>query len=260
MNARQLGLSLIELMIALLISSFLILGVTQLYINNKKNYLFNQGQINNQENGRYSLMMFDQQLSKAGFKRRPFVDNTTEFPARNYATATCNFAAGQTIYAPDSKSLCIRYKPRDTLERDCLGSAPTSTSDLNTPYTASASEFVERYSLVRREGEDLSSLTCTTASDSGALVDGVADIHFDFGFADQPRMVSTYSSTPEPDKPIGAVRYQLLLASKKNLGSGDDPILQEWNTRYRTATNRLPDDGRIYQVAGSTLTLRNLMP
>lgn len=258
MNARQLGLSLIELMIALLISSFLILGVTQLYINNKQNYLFHQGQTNNQENARYALMTLEQQLSKAGFRRRPFVDSTVEFPAKNYATASCNFAAGQTIYAPDSHSLCIRYKPRDSQERDCLGNGPTNTSGLNTPYTEASGEFVERYSLVSHEGEDLSSLTCTTESGSGALIDGVADLQFDFGVGNQPRTVSTYTTTPETGAQIGAVRYRLLLASKKNLGSGDDPTLENWNTRYDP--DFAPDDGRIYQVASSTLTLRNLMP
>ncbi|KTT13472.1 hypothetical protein NS2R_04270 [Pseudomonas oryzihabitans] len=258
MSTRQLGLSLIELMIALLISSFLILGVTQLYINNKQNYLFHQGQTNNQENARYALMIFEQQLSKAGFRRRPFVDSSAEFPAKNYTAASCNFATGQTIYAPDSQSLCIRYKPRDPQERDCLGNGPTNTSGLNTPYTESPEEFVERYSLVRHDGEDLSSLTCNTPSGSGALIDGVADLRFDFGIGNQPRTVSTYTSTPESGEQIGAVRYRLLLASKKNLGSGDDPILEDWNTRYDT--DFAPEDGRIYQVASSTFTLRNLMP
>ncbi|WP_338545148.1 PilW family protein [Pseudomonas benzopyrenica] len=258
MNSHQRGLSLIELMIALLISSFLILGVTQLYINNKQNYLFHQGQTNNQENARYSLMMFEQQLAKAGFKRRPFVDSTAEFPAKNYTTASCNFAAGQTIYAPTDQSLCIRYKPRDTLERDCLGNGPASTSGLNTPYTESPGEFIERYSLVANDGEDLASLTCTTASSSGALIDGVADLRFDFGFDDQPRTVSTYDSTPAASKQIGAVRYRLLLASKKNLGTGTNAIVADWNERYGSTFTT--NDGRIYQVASSTLTLRNLMP
>lgn len=40
MNAtRQTGLSMVELMITLLISSFLILGITQIYIDNKRNYI-----------------------------------------------------------------------------------------------------------------------------------------------------------------------------------------------------------------------------
>ena len=37
---RQRGLSMIELLVALAISSFLILGITQVYIDNKRNYMF----------------------------------------------------------------------------------------------------------------------------------------------------------------------------------------------------------------------------
>ncbi len=43
-SRRQSGLSMIELLVALAISSFLILGITQIYLDNKRNYLFQQGQ------------------------------------------------------------------------------------------------------------------------------------------------------------------------------------------------------------------------
>ena len=53
----QAGLSLIELLIALAISSFLILGITQIYIDNKRSYNFQQSQAGNQENHRFLVMM-----------------------------------------------------------------------------------------------------------------------------------------------------------------------------------------------------------
>ncbi len=37
-SRRQSGLSMIELPVALAISSFLILGITQIYLDNKRNY------------------------------------------------------------------------------------------------------------------------------------------------------------------------------------------------------------------------------
>lgn len=256
MISRQHGLSLIELMIALVISSFLILGVTQLYITNKQNYLFQQGQAFNQENGRYSLLMLEQQLSKAGFRRRPFVDATAEFPAKDYTF--CTFAAGETINAPNSQTLCLRYKPRDATELDCLGYGSTDTANLKIPYTSTTTEFVERYTLTKNTYEDLSSLTCQTSQATGPLVDGVADVRFDFGIGDSPKTVSSYSTTPAAGKRIGAVRYRLLLASNKNLGTGTTPLITDWNTRYGTTFAN--SDSRIYQVASSTVSLRNLMP
>ena len=41
---KQHGLSIIELMVALLISSFLIIGITQVYLDNRENTLFQQSQ------------------------------------------------------------------------------------------------------------------------------------------------------------------------------------------------------------------------
>lgn len=253
---RQRGLSLIELMIALAISSFLILGVTQLYISNKQNYLFQQGQAFNQENGRYSLLMLEQQLSKAGFRRRPFVDPTAEFPAKDYTF--CKFAAGETINAPNSQTLCIRYKPRDSSELDCLGYGAADTANLKIPYTATTNEFVERYTLTKNADEDLPGLTCQTSKGKGTLIDGVADVRFDFGVSATARKVSTYSDQPATGQQIGAVRYRLLLASSKNLNTGDNPIIKNWNDRYGTELKS--SDNRIYQIASSTISLRNLMP
>lgn len=256
MTANQRGLSLIELMIALVISSFLILGVTQLYISNKQNYLFQQGQAANQENGRYSLLMLEQQLSKAGFRRRPFVDVKAEFPAKDYTF--CKFDAGETINAPDSQTLCLRYKPRDTAELDCLGFGAADTANLRIPYTNTANEFVERYTLTKNATEDLPGLTCQTTQGTGTLIDGVADVRFDFGVSNTARTVSSYSNQPTAGQQIGAVRYRLLLASSKNLSTGANPTTADWNTRYKT--NFVDSDNRIYQVAGSTISLRNLMP
>ena len=52
----QSGISLIELMIAMALGLFLILGATQIYIDNKKSYAFQQSQSENQEGSRYSLL------------------------------------------------------------------------------------------------------------------------------------------------------------------------------------------------------------
>ncbi len=70
-NSKEHGLSMIELLIALAISSFLILGITQIYIDNKRNYLFQQTQAANQENLRFLDLLLSQYINKAGFRRSP---------------------------------------------------------------------------------------------------------------------------------------------------------------------------------------------
>jgi len=60
------------------------------------------------------------------------------------------------------------------------------------------------------------------------------------------------------------VRYALLLASRAGQRDGDDSkVLDDWMLEASTeAKARLEeaDNKRIYQVAGATQTIRNLMP
>ena len=64
----QAGLSMVELLIAMAISSFLILGITQIFIDNKRNYVYQQNQSANQETSRFAQLIFEQQLYKAGYR------------------------------------------------------------------------------------------------------------------------------------------------------------------------------------------------
>ncbi|TIX93634.1 prepilin-type N-terminal cleavage/methylation domain-containing protein, partial [Rhizobium sp. P44RR-XXIV] len=132
-SRRQSGLSMIELLVALAISSFLILGITQIYLDNKRNYLFQQGQAGNQENGRFAMMFLDQQLSKVGFRRR--ADDPNEFAFKALAkSAFCEeFKAGATLVPAIAKTgqagFCYRYQPAPGEVYDCEGNSITTPSD-----------------------------------------------------------------------------------------------------------------------------------
>lgn len=250
---RQVGLSIVELMIALALSSFLILGATQIYIDNKRNYLFQQGQSDNLENGRFALMMLERQLAKAGYRRR--ADDAPEFafPAGTFGS-NCVFTEGQTIAKVDDSTLCLRYQPRDTTERDCAGNSPTLSDPtaLDKPYTSyspsQGQAFVERITLAAT-GE----LTCNAA----VLVSGISAIRFDFGIGPAgAREVSSYSSTPNNDH-IRSLRYSLLLASDRGHRQG---MASQTYCNWLGTTPCNPPDDRLYHVASSSMTLRNLMP
>src|SRR5690554_4811646 len=98
LNRQQAGLSLVELMIALVIGSFLILGATQLYLSSKQNQLFASSSAENLDGARYSTMVLDEQLGKAGFRRAPDQNITTAFPEATVMSDDCKrFAAGSAI-------------------------------------------------------------------------------------------------------------------------------------------------------------------
>ncbi|HHX35267.1 MAG TPA: prepilin-type N-terminal cleavage/methylation domain-containing protein, partial [Gammaproteobacteria bacterium] len=133
---RQRGLSMIELMVALAISSFLILGITQVYIDNKRNYVFQQSQAGNLENSRFAVLMIDELLSKAGYRRvpdpyDPIMENA--FPISSGLSTHCEaFPRGGVITNIKTTSsgqvgFCLRYQPAHSGELICDGSSATLT-------------------------------------------------------------------------------------------------------------------------------------
>lgn len=268
----QKGLSMIELLIALAISSFLILGITQVYIDNKQNYLFQQAQSENQENGRFTLMLLEQQLAKAGYRRRPDITIDDSFSAIN--GAGCSFLKGQVINRLDATTICIRYEPRDQDELNCTGNGLSNVEKpkIAKAYTIPNSplSYIERFSLVTEDGK--SELTCTAAiatgsvagvAATGVLVEGIADIRYDFGVdTDADRKSDEFIPDPSPlvtKQSIVSVRYSALIHSQKNISQGiESQAFSKWHENETTPPAE-PSEGRLYQISGSTLSLRNLM-
>lgn len=251
----QRGLSLIELMIAMTIGSFLILGITQIFITNQKSYLFQQSQVGNQENGRFTLAVLGQELSKAGYRSSPSLG--TLFPSPSTGdVAGCTFPTGASVVARSSTSLCLRYQASNRDNVTCQGTALTDVekNNITAPYNQINPVIVERIEFVPAT----SSVVCITGTTTQQLVTGVADIRFDYGSGvTDPPTVNAYSSTP--GQTVLAVRYAALLQSGASTirDSTDIPkVLTDWNARYAGVVTC---NAQVYQIVQGTVMLRNLM-
>lgn len=266
---KQTGLSMVELLVALAISSFLILGITQIYLDNKRNYLFQQGQSSNIENGRYTLLILDQELAKAGYRREP--DSLVEFvfPAQN--TESCGFDAGEIVKFISANSFCIRYEPAFNGARDCEGN---NVADIPSgPYTRySGVPIVAKFEFDTSTGE----LRCNDA----AIANGLADLRFEFGVnTTDEKIVATYKGTPASGDEIRSVRYFALAASEAQLSDNQDsPAFKHWIEKYPAASEAADGstgseetsgesqvdveapDRKLYSLVGSTTSMRNRLP
>ena len=240
-SRRQSGLSMIELLVALAISSFLILGITQIYLDNKRNYLFQQGQAGNQENGRFAMMFLDQQLAKVGSTLVPAV-----------------VKAGQSGF-------CYRYQPAPGEAYDCEGNSITTPSD---PF-ATAQAITARVLFVPATADVPGSLACSaqTIKEKGQeIVSGLVDFKLEYGvgptMAGKREVESFVEQANIADRPVRALRYSALMASDKNLRQGDSKTLDDWITLYPSSKTSLQgnDKDRLYQIAKGSQTLRNLVP
>ena len=274
---RQRGLSMVELLVALAVSSFLILGITQVYLDNKRGYVFQQSQANNQENTRFAEYTLDTWLNKAGYRRAPDQFAEDAFPEL-VASTDCNaFDKGAVVtsFGP-GVGVCIRYQPATMTELDCQGDAikniGASTTKLDTPFVKSARDEVVVMAIKFEPNAELDkgTLQCKNLSakkpEFVKLLDGVADMRFEFASGEGDLFEKKLKTDPWAATATGlvrAVRYSMLLASRANQRDSDSAIYTDWIATASTASKariNAGDKKRVYQIAGSTHTLRNMMP
>jgi len=277
----QRGLSMIELLVALAISSFLLLGISQIYLDNKRTQLFQQNQTGNQENSRFAALILNEYLGKAGYRRAPDQLIEEAFPAKSYPGCK-EFGKGSAVsVTTDGQGICLRYQPVVSGELDCHGNASpafTDTTAFKPPPTSSLIVLAIKY-VPGTDSKALNSgtLECsnvTVANPSYVeLIAGVADFRLEFGVGGKDllerkltdgtnRFVSA-STWSESSGPIRAVRYSILLASNEDQRDSESLVYNKWyDAADATVKARLADGdrNRIYQVAHATQTIRNLMP
>lgn len=110
-SKRQVGFTLVELMIAGFLGLLLIGGVIQLFLGSNQNYRMQDDLAVMQEDGRFALMFLKEQIQQASFTERsldPFVDPISaaldgandSFAINYYGTTDCNgnnLAAGTQV-------------------------------------------------------------------------------------------------------------------------------------------------------------------
>jgi len=270
----QRGISLIEIMVAMAIGLFILLLVTVVYLTGGRNLNFRQGQGENLANSRYTLDTLSSQLAKTGYRRDPRQFMEEAFPADSYLG--CDFKKREALKVLSDGSLCIRYQQRDANERDCSGADPGDISDLHSyegrteaadlQGSARRGMYVEKYWITPDH-----QLVCNDSTN--VVADGVQAIQFEFGVGpaalgqkekDEHRRVYEYITTPPnpATQTVRSLRYTVLLATANERVTGGiaTDVCTRWTAAGGDSSLCDTSGGRLYQLAASALTLRNLMP
>lgn len=272
--SRQRGLSIIELMIALLISSVLILGITQVYLDTKRNHIFNQGQTANLDTSRFSAMLFEEILSKAGYRRNPEQDMEDAFPASTALSQHCaGFPAGHAITklsGANDVGLCLRYQAAVDREPICDGT--TTSLSTATPFASPRDSEMVVVAIRFEPGSEQSDGVIRCISNKGGnadLIDGIADMRVQFGAGDKVyRRIKNNgfkqaSSWGSGDGIVRAIRFELLGAGGRGSRDGESAVFNNWqadaNENVAARLNN-QDQRHIYQMVVGSQAIRNLMP
>ncbi len=152
----QSGLSLVEILVALVISLFLLGGIVQVYLGNKAAYRFSDASARVQENGRFALDAITTDIRMAGFtgcySLQDDDDNDGDLSDDNpYFYNQLNFTAGADYDFVDEPSVDAtntagNWTTTDTLTiRGARASQSTITTDLalNAPVVVAANHNFE---------------------------------------------------------------------------------------------------------------------
>ena len=278
--ARQRGLTLIEIMVALLIGSFLLAGVIQIFIVNKQTYRVQENLSRMQENGRFAMDYLNRYIRLAGYiANEPFLDienknqnkrNTliedTFRPSTNTAIATNGSdrpiigfnAAGLN----NSDNITVRFQgnPPYNPMTDCLGTV------INSPNgnVIATNQF---YIAASAEGDNL---FCTTihnnangtvavALQTQPIIEGVENMQIRYCTRTSvPDNFSCVATNPNWTQ-VESIKISLLLRSAdNNLVNAPQPYQFDTNGDGVDETIT-PTDRRLRRVFTTTITLRNLV-
>lgn len=283
---HQRGLSMVELLVALAISSFLVLGITQIYLDGKRSDIFRQNQAANLENSRFAVLILNELLDKAGYRRSPAQSMLEAFPENSTALpAHCDSFAAEAVITKlkstegGQTGFCLRYQPAVSGEYICDGSKAGLASSLPMAQpTANETIYLAIKFIPHATDLNQGSLTCITGS-RFQLMEGIADMRIHFGLGDSPSFLSAQpmdkklrannpfvkADTWSGDGIVRVVRYAILLASRpKQRDSNDSKVLSDWLAGVTDSTHKArlesADQLRIYQQVSGTQTLKNMLP
>lgn len=269
---QQKGLSLIELMVTLAISSLLMIGITQLYLDNKRNHAFQYNQSSNLDSSRYTSITLDSLISKAGYRRAAHQSLESTFKTRAADTDCSEFASGAvftTLATTPEVGFCMRYEPAFSGEFDCQGTVSNLPTEDNKAFLSipENSQIV----LAIKYNPNNQSLECKSINSTTPafveLVNGISDIRIVFGSSKKEHEVDQHTTASSWNKnnhgDIRTVQYEVLISSRPGQREGESSIFTQWLEKSDTTTKtrlRAADDRNLYQVSSNAPIARNLMP
>jgi type IV pilus assembly protein PilW len=154
---HQRGLSLIELMIALVISLFLLLALFQIFQSNKQGFRVQEWQSRLQENARAASFLLSHNLHLAGYKTDSTADNVNVFTSTS--GVILSGTAGGSTTTPDTVTFSFQD---DSSIPVCTGAAP--------PGSYATPQVVTEQFLVNTTNRTLSCTTTTGGVTSGQQI------------------------------------------------------------------------------------------
>jgi type IV pilus assembly protein PilW len=270
LRQQQLGLSLVELMVALVLGLVLMSGVIQVFLSSRQTYSTNEAVSRMQENGRFALEFISRSARLAGYVEPIYKGNKplslvrplcTGLPGTLSTSLCTTNGAGN---ASDSVGFIMQPPIVDGARRDCLGNIIAGANDL----------IINQFYIIPSPdaGVTPAALGCRTANlttpatfTSGVLVDGIDSIQVLYG-------INTGGDSRSANQYVSADRVGLNLSDWQKVRSVRISVLANSiiTTNNTSATRQfalldaapltaanLANDRRNRQIFTTTIQLKN---
>jgi len=192
-RVKQYGLSLLELMIAMVLGLFIIVGISYVYINGKKSSITNDQVSMLQANGQAALQELTSIIQHAGYSSNSVAPFEDIFIRTAISTSSCTDST-DSVSSPALFSAMINNNPDhgdtigvvylgdDTLNLDCAGNELPATCRLESGAPRDASKIYNQF-FVAENAAGIPALNCSGSRTSASveIAEGVENIQFVYG-------------------------------------------------------------------------------
>ncbi len=247
----QRGLSLVELMVAMVIGLLIIAAVSSVYLSAKRSYQARDGLSLLQENGRIALKRLRSGISKAGYpgyeNMRPLLADTRHLD-QFAGLQGSNLEACANNTGNGTDRITIQFMPRGEVytPEDCLGNESKSTARVVNSY------YIEN-----------DTLKCRGSGNKAGqpIAENILDLQVLYGIdSDDDGVTDQYKGLPQGAADwnhVVAVRIGLLVSSGVDVFDRERP---EQHLRILDQEVTVPASRMSYRVFTETIPLRNKLP
>lgn len=259
---RQIGFSIVELMIATTLGMVLTGAAIQFMIGSKQTYDLNDDLSRVQENGRIALDILAKDIRRAGYQedfrgiKPTAVVDTCAHPTSGAAMPCVQEGAGNA-----SDTLPIQYSTSASISSDCLGGLASSVVG------GSASDVIANvYTVEDKDGDGINSLYCSgfnvtvgkEISAAQPLIDGVDRMQVLYRIKNGSNYdYKSYDRLSTTDRQnITAIRIGLLVSTGLTSGKSNAQT-RDYQLLDSPATLNIANDTQIRRIYSTTIQLNN---
>ena len=252
----QHGFSMIELMIALLLSTFVVMVVVALYLNSRESQAHQEAMGRLQENIRIGVGLIERTIRQANYKQIPAARDQNPLLIEAFSFQQLQGHDGgddgsdwlQVTYNGSSRYPANPADPADGAIVDCLGQPVPATATMNNRFQITTAADGRRWLSCARPG--------SASPDSVELIPDVEALEVLYGiYADESRTVTNFSpwnASLEPSRVV-AIRVALLFRSGEPIAPA--PSSASYQLGGKTYG---PFDDRFIRIpAESTIVIRS---